>query len=77
MEIVVRKNGNAHCIYGEAIPVPTLGTIEIKRASHVEPDADGKWIADLNLINGPMLGPFEHRTEALNAEVAWLKDNWL
>ena len=77
MEIVVRRDGDAYCVYAESIPVHAIGLLTIKRASHVEPDSEGKWIADLSPVDGPMLGPFENRTEAINKEVAWLKLYWL
>jgi len=32
-----------------------------------------KWWADLLPVDGPVLGPFETNTEALEAEVVWLK----
>lgn len=35
----------------------------------------GMWWADLQPSNGPVLGPFETRQEALDAEVAWLRVN--
>ena len=35
-----------------------LGTLAIKRASHVEPDGLGRWHADLSPVGGPFLGPF-------------------
>ena len=40
----------------------------ITRASHVEPDAEGRWLADLTPVAGPVLGPFDLRSEALAAE---------
>ncbi|MEN9664013.1 MAG: hypothetical protein RLZZ326_376, partial [Planctomycetota bacterium] len=42
------------------------------RASHVEPDADGNWGADMGPVDGPVLGPFKNRSEALGAERGWL-----
>lgn len=77
MELVILPSGTTKCIYDEALPLSQLGKLSIKRASHVEPNSVGKWIADLSPIGGPMLGPFEKRTEALAAEVNWLKNNWL
>lgn len=47
------------------------GEVETRRASHVEPEGSG-WIADLSPINGPKLGPFVRRDEALNAEISWI-----
>lgn len=53
------------------------GKGSIRRASHVEPTMEGKWEADLSPVEGPTLGPFETRAEALGAEVAWLNENLL
>jgi hypothetical protein len=77
MEIVIHSNGAAQCVYSETIPVRELGSVDIRRASHVEPTDDGQWTADLTPVNGPVLGPFENRTAALAAETTWLRENWL
>ena len=77
MEIVVLPSGQARCIYQEAIPLSELGQISITRASHVEPNDVGQWLADLSPVGGPTLGPFPKRTDALVAEVDWLRNNWL
>ena len=49
-----------------------LGKLQITRASHVEPDSDGNWWADMGPSGGPVLGPFGTRGEALAAERRWL-----
>jgi hypothetical protein len=49
--------------------------LSIARASDVEPDATGQWFA--HLIDGPTLGPFSRRSEALTAEQGWLIDHVL
>jgi len=77
MELIVAPGGAVRCIYGESIDLTTLGSPTIARASHVEPDQHGRWWADLSPVNGPLLGPFEHRSLALAAEQAWLEANWL
>jgi hypothetical protein len=77
MDLLVDRAGRVRCVYGEALDLSTLGRIEIARASHVEPDAEGRWLADLRPVGGPVLGPFARRSEALGAEVAWLEENWL
>jgi hypothetical protein len=64
-------------LYDEAIDVATLGKPAISRASHVEPDAEGQWWVDLSPVEGPNLGPFPQRSDALDAEHAWLEQNWL
>ena len=77
MEIIITATGQGRCVYAEAIDLTSLGHIAIQRASHVEPDADGHWLADLSPVDGPMLGPFERRSNALDAERRWLEKNWL
>lgn len=77
MQIVIEAGGNVRCIYAETIDLTALGQTTINRASHVEPDNTGQWWADLNPVNGPRLGPFSLRSEALQAEQAWLEQHWL
>ena len=77
MQLVIEKDGQVRGIYGEAIDLAALGQVRISRASHVEPNEDGRWVADLSPVGGPRLGPFDRRTEALEAEVSWLEENWL
>ena len=77
MELVILSTGAAKCIYDETMPLSTIGKVEVTRASHVEPNLAGKWTADLSPVGGPTLGPFVKRTEALAAEVNWLRNNWL
>ena len=69
-------DGSAQAVYNEAIDLGDLGHVQIERASHVEPTDDAEWTADLAPVGGPVLGPFPLRSEALNAEIAWL-DSWL
>ena len=76
MDLVIDPDGVVRCVYGEAISLGELGQVSIRRASHVEPDAEGKWWADLAPVGGPVLGPFDRRGEALAAEQAWL-ETWL
>ena len=77
MELIIQPGGLARCVYDETIELAALGPLDIRRASHVEPTADGRWTADLSPVHGPILGPFDHRTEALAAEQAWLAARWL
>ena len=76
-ELMIGRNGSIRCIYAEAISLATLGSLSIARGSHVEPNSDGHWTADLSPVDGPILGPFKHRTEALRAEHEWLTAKWL
>jgi len=77
MQLLIDRHGQAFCIYGEAIDLTALGQVSIRRASHVEPDQDAQWWADLSPVAGPVLGPFPCRTDALQAECEWLETHWL
>ena len=72
MELVVGCDGVARCIYDEALDLREIGKLQITLASHVEPDAEGYWCADMGPVGGPVLGPYGSRTEALGAEREWL-----
>ena len=72
MEIVIKPTGVFIGIYDDAFDYGAFGRPSIRRASHVEPDASGCWFADLSLVNGPKLGPFDKRGEALDAEIDWI-----
>ena len=77
MQLIVLPTGEIRCLYEEAIDLTALGRPAITRASNVEPDPDGQWWADLSPVEGPTLGPYRLRTEALGAEHTWLEANWL
>ena len=77
MELIVAPDGTVRCVYAEALNLAALGRPAITRASHVKPTPDGHWSADLSPMHGPVLGPFPHRSQALDAELAWLRDHWL
>lgn len=78
MLLVITPDGTTRCIYAEDIDLHTLGQVTIARGSHVEPDDQGQWWADMSPTgSGPRLGPYARRSEALQAEVAWLEVNWL
>ncbi len=77
MELIIQPGGSVRCVYGEELELHALGHVSISRGSHVEPTADGRWTADLSPVNGPDLGPFQHRSQALAAEQQWLECNWL
>ena len=77
MDLLVSPDGTVRAVYSEDIQLTNLGSAVISRASHVEPDSQGRWLADLSPVGGPVLGPFDRRSEALAAELAWLEANWL
>ena len=70
--LLVDAGGDVRCIYDEALDLRERGKLQITRAIHVEPDRDGYWWADMGPVDGPVLGPFKNRTEALGAERGWL-----
>ncbi len=76
MNIHVAPNGELRFIYNDELqPLLGLGQATVQRASHVEPNNDGEWIADLSPVHGPTLGPFPLRQQALQAEIAWLEQH--
>ena len=77
MDLVVAPDGTVQAIYDETLDLALLGRLSIRRASHVEPTPEGRWQADLSPVSGPVLGPFDHRSEALEAEHVWLEEHWL
>jgi hypothetical protein len=77
MSILIKPGGTITAVYDESIDLAALGTVAIRRASHVEPDFQGHWTADLSPLKGPILGPFHTRSEALDAERGWIETVWL
>jgi len=77
MQVVIQPNGTIRCLYDENIDLSSFGRLSIRRASHVEPDPVGQWFADLTPMDGPILGPFPRRSDALTAESHWIEANGL
>jgi hypothetical protein len=77
MDLIVLPCGTVRANYSEDIELASLGPPTIVRDSYVEPDREGRWLADLAPVSGPVLGPFSRRSDALQAELAWLEANWL
>jgi hypothetical protein len=77
MQLFIQPSGQIRCLYGEAIELARLGRLAIRRGSHLEPDKQGRWFADLAPCDGPVLGPFTQRSEALAAEERWLNEHCL
>jgi len=70
MDFVIAPDGTVTTLYTELLDLAALGAMNIARASQVEPDDHGQWFA--HLVDGPTLGPYPRRSDALAAEVAWL-----
>jgi len=77
MQLLILPSGQVRCVYAEAIDLAVFGRVTIRRGSRVEPDAQGQWWTDLGPVNGPVLGPFASRSQALTAEEQWLAAYWL
>ena len=76
--VKIDVEGVMHFIWNDnLVPLLETGAGTIRRASHVEPTPRGLWGADLSPVDGPMLGPFRTRQEALDAERVWLNENYL
>lgn len=77
----VKAGGSVSCLHDDDASafLATLagGPPVTRRASHVEPNGDGTWRADLAPSGGPVLQPYPTRREALAAEAVWLRDNVL
>jgi hypothetical protein len=72
VELYVDPCGRARCLYTEVLDLSALGELSVCRASRVEPDDRGGWLANLSPAGGPVLGPYARRSLALEAESAWL-----
>ena len=57
MRFLIDPKGQVTCLYDETIDMTSLGSLEISRASYVEPDPVGRWHVDL--------WPIGHRTCAV------------
>ena len=76
-EIIIERDSTVRMIYTEAVEPLALGHATIQRASNVEPDQNGLWWADLSPVNGPKMGPYLRRSDAVRCEVNWLEASWL
>jgi hypothetical protein len=79
INLTVKPDGTIAAIHNDAlVDLYDEGKATVERASHVEPSYDGgqvTWMADLSPVNGPKLGPYRLRSDALQAEVEWLERN--
>ena len=74
--LFIRRGGAVEFVYADDLAALFADDDKtVVRASHVEPLPDGSgWTADLTPVQGPVLGPFPTRAEALAAEAAWLEE---
>jgi hypothetical protein len=70
--VVIDADGSLMAIYDDELAgLLDEGTATITRASNVEPDAAGYWVA--TMADGAVLPACKLRAEALAAEVAYLE----
>ena len=71
MKLSINEKGIVTFIYSdELVDLCAEGLTDIKRVSNVEPEGS-KW--RVKIINGPDLGLFNSRKEALDAEIEYLE----
>ena len=76
--ISVKPDGAMRFVYDDELQaLLQAGPSRTRRASFVEPNDRGLWIADLSPINGPIFGPFPLRATALAAERDWIEEHAL
>lgn len=77
--IQVGDDGRVTAVYSDDLRelFELLGGGKIRRASHVEPDEDGRWVADLSPVGGPRLPATDRRSDALGAEREYLQSRLL
>ena len=72
--IAIDADGIALMIYSdEHADFLRTGKTTVRRVSNVEPAPQGGWTADMSPVDGPVLGPYPLRQQALDAEVEYLK----
>ncbi len=73
--LTITPNGETRLLFDDDVYAlaKSLGPMKIVRASHIEPDNDGRWWVDLSPMNGPKVGPFEVKVNALAFEREWLE----
>ncbi|MBD3404696.1 MAG: hypothetical protein GF411_01015 [Candidatus Lokiarchaeota archaeon] len=75
MDIIISGDQIRYIYSDDLLGLTNHGTSTVKRASHVEPDDNGGWKADLGPVGGPILGPFKKRSDALEGELTWLTNH--
>jgi hypothetical protein len=76
-ELLIMPDGQVRFLYDDALaPLLHVGQAALFRASHIEPIGSA-WFADLSPVEGPTLGPFSLRADALHAEQEWLSAHYL
>jgi len=74
IQIVINEGEIRFIHQDDLAEVFQTGKTTTRRASHLAPGKGG-WNADLRPVNGPVLGPFNRRDTALQAEDNWLRQH--
>ena len=71
----IAPDGTLQFLWDDSLaPLLELGEGSLERASHIEPHGT-EWIANLSPVDGPTLGAFPLRNDALIAERDWLQQH--
>lgn len=76
--ITIANDGSVECLWTEAIPLDSLGTLNVKRASNVEfNEASQEW--EVKLATSPDAVAFSHtsRAQCIAWEVETINDQLL
>jgi hypothetical protein len=77
-KVSIKADGTIRFVYDDELEaLKYAGPSSTRRASFVEPDRNGLWVADLSPIDGPVFGPFRLRKTALDAERDWIEEHAL
>lgn len=75
MDIFIKPDGAVQALYTDDFDFETLGKREISKASYIEVDEQSQFWSDLSPVDGPRLGPFYKRSQAIKAEQDWIVQN--
>ncbi|MFA9479838.1 hypothetical protein ACERK3_16260 [Phycisphaerales bacterium AB-hyl4] len=79
LTLIIGPGGAVTTLYDERLDLHRLGSMQVRRAGHVEPvdvarpGAPTGWRVSLAPVKGPTFGPFASRSAALAAERGWLE----
>lgn len=77
IRIIRGHDGTLRYVYDDDVHkhLSKLGEVSIKRATHVEPDENGLWYADLSPVGGEKVTGFKTHQEAIDFELKWLNEH--
>jgi hypothetical protein len=80
LELLIAPWGDVYAVYSDELMTllrPKRQNLNVERIGIVEyyNDAPGWWVDLLDSVDGPLIGPFSTRREALEAEQKWLSEH--